>query len=171
VTQLSLADCPHRPGTDEWARWQRSWLGAETDRRRSESTFGLTHEEYARWKRGEAKDVFTSSLRNVGVIPSCNPLAFTVAKYTAGPKRLPWVIIWHSVRYGPVIVYWERHPPFPHPSAGVPWITDYEIAGYQTRPLALDALRRMLHQIETHPKDLRADANGGDVLQRQGDRP
>lgn len=45
MNPTSLADCPHRPGTPEWAEWQRQWIGAEGRRRQATGTAGATRAE------------------------------------------------------------------------------------------------------------------------------
>lgn len=41
---MNPADCPHRPGTDEWKAWQHEALTAETERRAAPAAEGRRHD-------------------------------------------------------------------------------------------------------------------------------
>ena len=45
---LTLADCPHRPGTPEANEWARAWGHAEANRRQADGTFGASQLDRAR---------------------------------------------------------------------------------------------------------------------------
>lgn len=45
--RLSLADCPHRPGSPEWKAWQREYVAAEANRRHEAGEYGATADEKA----------------------------------------------------------------------------------------------------------------------------
>lgn len=45
---LTLADCPHRPGTPEANEWARAWGNAEAARREADGTFGASQLDRAR---------------------------------------------------------------------------------------------------------------------------
>lgn len=42
---MSLADCPHRPGTPEWSKWQKQFVRTEWDHRSKSGTTGATRED------------------------------------------------------------------------------------------------------------------------------
>lgn len=45
---LTLADCPHRPGTPEANAWAHAWGNAEADRRQADGSFGASQLDRAR---------------------------------------------------------------------------------------------------------------------------